>query len=614
MNTFRLNTKLLNDSTVLRAARIFSRTEKIRYFQVIFIQIVLGLLDVAGVLLIGLLGSLAVSGVSNGQPGDRVSKFLQLAQLEGQSLQFQVAVMGFTAAGLLTFKTLFSLYFTRKTLFFLSRRAAHLSSLLTSKLLALSLLRVQARSVQETIYSLTAGVTTITVGILGSAAGIITDISLLLILTTGLFLVDSLIAVTTLCIFVLLGILLYKIMQVRVKHLGNIQARVSIASNEKLSEVLYSYRELVVRNRRNYYARKIGELRMSLANVMAANTFYQNISKYVMELAMVFGALIISAIQFSTQTAGHSIAVLAIFLAASTRIAPAVLRVQQGALSIRGSIATAKPTLALIEELGAEPLLEGIEDPLVLSHEGFHSNIEIENLSFTYPGKELPAVDKVNLKIVEGSIVALVGASGVGKTTLVDLLLGVLEPDDGKILISNVGPIEAIRTWPGAISYVPQDIVAINGTIRENVSMGYSVESASDNLVKDALRIAQLESFIETLPNGIDTYVGDRGTRISGGQRQRLGIARAMFTNPRLLILDEATSSLDGETESNISDAIQNMRGRVTVLMIAHRLSTVRNADLVVYMDAGKVVATGNFHDVRTQVADFDRQAKLMGL
>jgi ATP-binding cassette subfamily C protein len=176
------------DSTVIRATRIFSRAEKIRYIQVILIQIILGLLDVAGVLMIGLLGSLAISGVSNGQPGDRVSQFLRFAQLEGQSLQVQVAVMGISAAGLLTFKTLFSLYFTRKTLFFLSRRAAHLSSLLTSKLLGLSLLRVQARSVQETIYSLTAGVTTITVGILGSAAAMITDISLLVILTTGLFL------------------------------------------------------------------------------------------------------------------------------------------------------------------------------------------------------------------------------------------------------------------------------------------------------------------------------------------------------------------------------------------------------------------------------------------
>lgn len=259
-------------------------------------------------------------------------------------------------------------------------------------------------------------------------------------------------------------------------------------------------------------------------------------------------------------------------------------------------------------------MLESEEDPLDLSHAGFSSNIEIENLTFTYPRKRFPAVNNVSLKIEEGSIVAIVGASGAGKTTLVDLLLGVLEPDEGRILISDVRPIDAIKTWPGAISYVPQDIVTINGTIRENVSMGFAIESASDVLVQNALQVAQLDSFVETLPEGVDTYVGDRGTRISGGQRQRLGIARAMFTSPGLLILDEATSSLDGETESNISDAIQNMRGMVTVLMIAHRLSTVRNADLVIYMNAGRVVATGKFDEVREKVPDFDRQARLMGL
>jgi ABC-type multidrug transport system fused ATPase/permease subunit len=599
---------------VIRAIRILSRAEIIRYFQVILIQIILGLLDVAGVLIIGLLGSLAVSGISSGKPGDRVSSFLALVNLEGQPLQTQVGIMGLAAAALLIFKTLFSLYFTRRTLFFLSRRAATLSTLLTSKLLGRSLLRVQARSIQETIYSLTTGVTTITVGILGSTAILITDLSLLIILTAGLFLVDTLIAILTLIIFGLLGFVLYRIMHVKVRRLGNLQATATISSNEKLAEVLQSYRELVVRNRRSFYASEIGKLRMSLSNVTAQNIFYQNISKYVLELAMVVGALIISAIQFSTQSAGHSIAVLSIFLAASSRIVPAVLRVQQGALSIKGNIATAKPTLDLIDELGTEPIMEKSDDVLDLAHDGFTPNVLIHDLSFSYPQQEELAISGINLEIKEGSIVAIVGSSGAGKTTLVDLLLGVLEPTRGTVLISGRSPLETIRKWPGAVSYVPQDVTTINGTIRENIAMGYPEVLGSDDLIKEALEVAHLLEFVSRMPEGFDTHVGDRGTRISGGQRQRLGIARAMFTCPQLLILDEATSALDGETESNISDAIQAMRGRVTVLMIAHRLSTVRHADVVIYMESGEIVATGSFEEVRQKVTDFDRQAKLMGL
>ena len=161
---------------------------------------------------------------------------------------------------------------------------------------------------------------------------------------------------------------------------------------------------------------------------------------------------------------------------------------------------------------------------------------------------------------------------------------------------------------------MPQDVAIAAGTIRDNVALGYPPNAATDELVMSALKVANLDEFVAGLPDGVDTQVGERGTKISGGQRQRLGIARAMFTKPHLLVLDEATSSLDGETEASISAAIHAMKGSTTVVMIAHRLSTVRNADVIVYMAGGKVLATGTFEEVRKAVPDFDYQAKLMGL
>jgi ABC-type multidrug transport system fused ATPase/permease subunit len=161
---------------------------------------------------------------------------------------------------------------------------------------------------------------------------------------------------------------------------------------------------------------------------------------------------------------------------------------------------------------------------------------------------------------------------------------------------------------------VPQDVLVANGSIRENVALGYPLEAATDELINDAIRIASLTEFVATLPEGLDANLGERGAKISGGQRQRIGIARALFTKPKLLVLDEATSALDGGTEENISSDIQKLRGSTTVVLIAHRLSTVRDADLVLYMDKGEIVARGTFEEVRNAVPDFDRQAKLMGL
>ena len=334
----------------------------------------------------------------------------------------------------------------------------------------------------------------------------------------------------------------------------------------------------------------------------------------MIETTVVVGAVLIGAAQFIVHDASHAIATLAIFLAAGTRIAPAVLRLQQGTITIKSGLGVASPTLDLIDTLGAAPMTENIDDKVDVIHEGFISEISIDDVSLTYPNKIVPAIAEVTLAIPAGTSIAFVGPSGAGKTTMIDILLGVLIPDRGTVLVSGLPPLLAVAKWPGAVSYVPQDVVIAAGTIRENIALGYPMEEATDQLIMDALKVAHLDVFVASLPDGIDTQVGERGARISGGQRQRLGIARAMFTRPHLLVLDEATSALDGETEASISDAIQALRGSTTVVIIAHRLSTVRNADRVVYLSNGRALATGTFEEVRNAVPDFDHQAKIMGL
>jgi ABC-type multidrug transport system fused ATPase/permease subunit len=271
--------------------------------------------------------------------------------------------------------------------------------------------------------------------------------------------------------------------------------------------------------------------------------------------------------------------------------------------------------LKLAEEVANYSIATDTDAALALgNHANFSAQITFDKVSFSYPDGKNKILDQVSIEISPGQFVAFVGSSGAGKSTMVDLLLGVLLPDSGDVKISGQAPSNAIEKSPGAIAYVPQDVSIAIGTVRENIALGFPKEFATDERINKALKISHLDSFVDSLENKADTQVGERGAKLSGGQRQRLGIARAMFTNPKLLVLDEATSSLDAETEASVSAAIQSLRGGTTILMIAHRLATVRSADLVIYIADGQILAQGTFAEVRAAVPEFDKQANLLGL
>jgi len=595
-----------------RLVRLFSRRDIKRIFAVVLLQIFLGFFDLVGVAAIGILGALSVSGIQSQTPGNRVNSALKFLHISEFSFQSQVGIIGLSAALVLIGKTIFSVFITRKTLFFLSKRASQISSDLVYKFLSQPLLSIQSRSNQQIIYSVTNGVSAIALGIVGTSVSLIADISLLLVMSVGLIIVDPIVAAGTFLLFYIVGYKMYRLMNIRAKSLGKKNWELSVKGDEKVVEAVNSYRELVVRNRRNYYAREISKVRFELSNVLAELQFIPSISKYVMESTIIFGALFISVVQFSIYDSKHAVATLAVFLAAGTRVAPAALRIQQGFLFIKTSQGAAGPTLDLIEELSQVKGIPETEDSLEINHNNFDPNVEISEVSFTYPGSPSPAVSNINLKIKAGQSLAIVGPSGAGKTTLVDLILGVISPDSGIVNISGNNPLASITKWPGAMAYMPQDIYIINGSIRENVSLGFPNEVGTDKLVDRALEIAELKEFAHGLKDGIDTQIGERGTMLSGGQRQRLGIARTMFTNPRLLVLDESTSSLDSLTEALITEAILSLHGSVTVIMIAHRLSTIKNVDLLVYMENGKIISSGSFETIIKQVPDFEKQIKLM--
>ena len=601
-------------STLRKCFDLLERPDQKKLGLMAFVQLLLSVLDLAGVALVGILATLAINGMESKSSPGKVAMVLRMMHINEFSLQKQATILGISAVLLLIGRTFLSVIFVRRTLFFLSRRGASISSSLFSKVISQSLQGIQKHSIQEYLYSITGGVEIITLRILAQFVTLISDGSLLIVMAIGLMVVDPVLALSTFAALGLVSYFLYRMMHARARNLGLLNSRTDIRSRESITEALNTFREISVKNRQSYYANEVSDARMQIANILAENNFMPYMSKYVIESTVVIAALVISATQFLISDAVHAVGTLSVFLAAGTRIAPAILRLQQGAIQIQSGLGNAMSTLQMIEELDNVATPPKDISAFRFLHKEFIPEVSISNLFLTYNGQSHPALSNINLAIKPGSVTAVVGPSGAGKTSLIDVILGVTTPDSGNISISRVDTKKAIQKWPGAVAYVPQDISIANRTIGENVTLGYDPSSIGEDSIWTALNTAQLGTFVRGLPNGLDTEVGDRGAKLSGGQRQRLGIARALITRPQLLVLDEATSALDGQSELDVSDAIQGLKGSVTVVMIAHRLSTVRNADQVIYMDQGRIVAQGSFDEVRSAVPDFDSQAKLMGL
>jgi ABC-type multidrug transport system fused ATPase/permease subunit len=604
----------MKTSPYSRTLALLSGADKTKFATMMVIQVLLGVLDLLGVGILGILGALSINGLQSNQTSQTITDILRILNIEKLQFQNQVAVLALIASLLLICRTFLSIYLNKKVLYFLSRRGALISSQLIGKLLSQNLTQIQGKQSQESLYAVTNGVTYLTLGLLGTTATLFADASLLLILFLGLFVIDPILALSTLTFFGFVGFWMYILMHKKSQDLGEQEAKFSIISNQRILEVLGAFRETIVRNRRAYYSEEIGKTRLSHADTMAELAFMPLISKYVIESALIIGGLGICAIQFTLLDAEQAVGTLAVFLAAGTRIAPAVLRLQQSGIQIKRAIGSSKTTLDLIDELKDIPILDEPSSEIDFLYEGFIPEISLNQVSFTFPGSKDEVISNVDLTIEAGEVVAIVGPSGAGKTTLVDLMLGVLKPNRGSVMISKLPVTEAVKKWAGAISYVPQDVLIVNGTIESNVKLGYPNSLGKKEILDECLEISQLTDLVQSLPKKTLAEVGDKGTSLSGGQRQRLGIARALFTKPRLLVLDEATSALDGETEASLSLAINSLRGRVTLIIIAHRLSTVRSADKVVYIEGGKILSVGTFDQVRLDCEGFNRQASQMGL
>jgi ATP-binding cassette subfamily C protein len=601
--------------------RLLTKRDRRLFALAVTLQMSTSFLDLAGVLLTGLVGAVAVTTVQSAPPPpavQQVASTLGLGDLDSESL---VIVLAVGAAVVLLGKSILAAIFTRRVLMFLANRQAIVSGRLTKELLSRPITFVQRRTTQETAYALIQGAAAATMQVLGLASIVLTEFSLLVVLSVALFFLDPLITLGSIAFFGLLAWALQKALGNWASRIGNSAAIADIESLGAIQEALSAYREVTVTHRRGQYVARIQSLRWDAAKVAADAQLMGLVPKYLFETALVLGAFVLAGTLFSTKDAAAAVGSLALFLAAASRVMPSLLRLQGSTLALRGAASSATATFDLADELdnplehdiGTADITE-LRKQLSSRHPEFSPSIEIKNVTYTYPNAPAPALSNVSISVAPGRSLALAGKSGAGKSTLADIILGVLDPESGEVKVGGLNPTHAIQRWPGGVAYVPQTVVLAKGTVRQNVALGVPDSAIDDEMAWEALERAHLAEYLLTERDGLDTVVGERGIKFSGGQRQRLGIARALYSHPRVLVLDEATSALDAETELAVTETIRDLENEVTTIVIAHRLSTVRHASTVAYLEAGRITAVGTFDEVRSASPAMDRQASLLGI
>lgn len=348
-------------------------------------------------------------------------------------------------------------------------------------------------------------------------------------------------------------------------------------------------KEVKVLNREEYFVQNYEKYYKLYIKGLRLNKLLSITPKYIVEAVCMSGLLISIIVKmFFGQKDDIStfIPQLSVFAVAAFRLMPAVGKINEHITNIL----YAAPSVELIYDD-----LKGIEDfrkQDIDEHKAwdFKDKIVAKNICYAYPNTSKNVLDNTGCVIPKGKTVAFIGESGAGKTTMVDVILGLLTPQLGKVLAGDMNVFKNLSTWHHQIGYIPQAIYLSDDTIRNNVAFGIMENEIDDHAVMDAIRKAQLIEFAEALPEGLDTMVGDRGVRLSGGQRQRIGIARALYHDPEILVLDEATSALDNETETAVMEAIENLQGMKTIIVIAHRLTTIKNADIIYEVSEGKVI------------------------
>jgi ABC-type multidrug transport system fused ATPase/permease subunit len=449
--------------------------------------------------------------------------------------------------------------------------------------------------------------------LIGSVIGVVAETAVFLAVVAALIIINPLLAVSAIVYLVGAGVVYLRLVRRPIERRGKLLQVESERMNSSLIELVGGIKELTVRDSASTYLDRYLSAARGYLNAFRLISVTNQGMRYLLEILMITGAALVIGFATLSGSATTVLVSMGVLLAGGLRLVPALNTLLISVNNIRAN----EPAVKIVEDELAR-LGEYEHAPKAMESGGVAfvptGAFAIDDLTFRYPTRVEDALSGISISVGFGEALGIVGSTGSGKSTFVDVLLGLLDPVAGSISIDG-RPLQGnVRAWRSQIGFVPQDIFLVDDTLAANITFGEADEVVSGERIAEAIRLAQLEDVVAQLPEGLGTMLGERGVRLSGGQRQRVGLARALYRQPRVLILDEATSALDNETERKISDALKTLHGQLTMVVIAHRLSTVRSCDRILYLDGGCVSGLGTFDELDRTNEGFAKLVELGSL
>jgi ABC-type multidrug transport system fused ATPase/permease subunit len=584
--------------------------ERIHFYFFLFSRATVSLLDLAGILAIGFLATSMALFLTEGSDPDRKIQVgsISFPAITAQSLPIIAGLIML----LFIAKAVISIALSHQLAHFLAKIEARAARVIAKNAFGQGLERSRLNSREEILFSVQAGSPSAFNGLLNSLGTLVAEGSLFLLVIVSFTVVNPLLALISIGYFGLIGLVIQLFIGKLMQRTGSEIAKTTVQANAGLSDLGDVLREVVILGREDYFYDRIYQSRMKASGTAATQFVLGGMPRYIVETALIIAIAALLFFQSLSGDFASSAATLGIFLTGGLRLTASLLPLQSALLVMKKSGPAAVTALDLLEDFGNNIAVKspnqdtGLEQPPV--------SVDVEKLSFTFNKTLSPILSEISLRISPGSQAAIIGSSGSGKSTLADLILGLLEPTSGSVLVNDMNPRELIKSQPGLLAYVPQRPGMIFGTIAQNIALGLEVNEIDEHKLNKAISEANLTDYIDSLPNGVHTDIGKRKDELSGGQLQRIGLARALYTEPKLLIMDEATSALDAESENEINKALDRMRKKVTVLLIAHRLNTIQRSDIVFFLERGSIEAAGTFAELLKSNETVRNLAKLMNV